>query len=51
MNRWKNWLPGLQILRDYQGASFAHDLVAGMVLTTMLVAVGIGDCSGVGLES
>ena len=41
MNRWKRWLPGMQILRDYQAAWFAHDLMAGLVLTTMLVPVGI----------
>src|SRR5947207_7458483 len=41
MNRWKRWLPGLQILRDYQAAWFARDLMAGLVLTTMLVPVGI----------
>ena len=41
MNRWKRWLPGLQMLRDYQPAWFVHDLVAGLVLTTMLVPVGI----------
>jgi high affinity sulfate transporter 1 len=41
MNRWKRWLPGLQILSDYQAAWFARDLMAGLVLTTMLVPVGI----------
>src|SRR5690242_8267791 len=41
MNRWKRWLPGVQILRDYQAAWFARDLMAGLVLTTMLVPVGI----------
>jgi high affinity sulfate transporter 1 len=41
MNRWKRWLPGLQILREYQAAWFARDLMAGLVLTTMLVPVGI----------
>jgi high affinity sulfate transporter 1 len=41
VNRWKRWLPGLQILREYQGAWFARDLMAGLVLTTMLVPVGI----------
>jgi high affinity sulfate transporter 1 len=41
MNRWKRWLPGLQILSDYHAAWFAHDLMAGLVLTTMLVPVGI----------
>src|ERR1700741_4390966 len=41
MNRWKLWLPGMQILRNSQAAWFAHDLMAGLVLTTMLVPVGI----------
>jgi high affinity sulfate transporter 1 len=41
VNRWKRWLPGLQILREYQATWFARDLMAGLVLTTMLVPVGI----------
>jgi high affinity sulfate transporter 1 len=41
MNRWKRWLPGLQLLGKYQAAWFARDLMAGLVLTTMLVPVGI----------
>jgi high affinity sulfate transporter 1 len=41
MKRWKQWLPGLQILGKYQAAWFARDLMAGLVLTTMLVPVGI----------
>ena len=41
MNSWKRWLPGLQILRHYEAAWLPHDLVAGLVLTTMLVPVGI----------
>jgi high affinity sulfate transporter 1 len=41
MNRWKRWLPGLQILSTYQPAWFARDLMAGLVLTMMLVPVGI----------
>ena len=41
MNHWKRWLPGVQILRSYQVAWFAGDLMAGLVLTTMLVPVGI----------
>src|SRR6476619_3177885 len=41
MNGWKRWLPGLKILRDYQREWVAHDLMAGIVLTTMLVPVGI----------
>ncbi len=35
------WLPGLQSLRGYQLPSLGHDIVAGLVLTTMLVPVGI----------
>jgi high affinity sulfate transporter 1 len=41
VNRLKRWLPGLQILKEYQAAWFARDLMAGLVLTTMLVPVGI----------
>src|SRR6201982_3578560 len=41
MNRWKHWLPGLQMPSSYRAAWFAGDLVAGLVLTTMLVPVGI----------
>jgi len=41
MNRWKRWLPGLKIVSDYQAAWFVPDLMAGLVLTTMLVPVGI----------
>src|SRR6516165_4291636 len=41
MNRWRRWLPGLQILSEYQAAWFVRDLMAGLVLTTMLVPVGI----------
>jgi high affinity sulfate transporter 1 len=41
MNSWKHWLPGLAILRRYETAWLPHDLMAGLVLTTMLVPVGI----------
>src|SRR2546421_2281695 len=41
MNRWKRWLPGLRILSEYRAAWFARDVMAGLVLTTMLVPVGI----------
>src|SRR3954453_5299078 len=41
MSRWKRWFPGFQILSDYKAAWFPHDVVAGLVLTTMLVPVGI----------
>jgi len=38
---WGRWFPGLQTLRGYQVAWLRHDIVAGLVLTTMLVPVGI----------
>ncbi|WP_322614589.1 SulP family inorganic anion transporter [Pseudomonas sp. BIC9C] len=38
---WRGWLPGLGMLRDYQPAWLRYDIVAGLVLTTMLVPVGI----------
>jgi len=41
MNGWRRWLPGLQILSRYEAAWLPHDLMAGLVLTTMLVPVGI----------
>src|SRR5436190_312294 len=43
------WLPGVQMMRNYQPGWFASDLVAGLVLTTMLVPVGIAyaEASGV----
>src|ERR1700747_3504059 len=41
MNRGKHWLPGLQILSEYQAAWFPRDVMAGLVLATMLVPVGI----------
>jgi high affinity sulfate transporter 1 len=38
---WRRWLPGLRTLREYKITWLRHDLVAGLVLTTMLVPVGI----------
>jgi len=37
MNLWKRFLPGLQTLSEYQAAWFPRDLMAGLVLTAMLV--------------
>jgi high affinity sulfate transporter 1 len=41
MTGWKRWLPGLQMLKGYEAAWLPNDLMAGLVLTTMLVPVGI----------
>jgi high affinity sulfate transporter 1 len=38
---WIRWLPGLLTLRHYRATWLAHDIVAGLVLATMLVPVGI----------
>ena len=38
---WSRWLPGLRTLREYEAVWLRHDIVAGLVLTTMLVPVGI----------
>src|SRR6187431_2688046 len=37
MRGWIRWLPGLQTLRSYDAGWLPADLVAGLVLTTMLV--------------
>src|SRR5499433_2811633 len=46
---WMHWLPGLRMLRSYERGWLRHDLVAGLVMTTMLVPVGIAyaEASGV----
>ena len=43
------WLPGLQTLRSYQLSWLRHDIVAGLVLTTMLVPVGIAYATASGV--
>ena len=43
------WLPGLLTLRGYRRAWLAHDLVAGVVLATVLVPVGIAYAEASGL--
>jgi hypothetical protein len=48
-SRMLRWLPGLRTLRSYEPGWLRHDIVAGLVLTTMLVPVGIAyaEASGV----
>jgi high affinity sulfate transporter 1 len=48
-NGWIRWLPGLLTLRRYQVSWLVHDIVAGIVLTTMLVPVGIAYAIASGL--
>jgi len=44
-----SWLPGLNTLQHYRLAWLRHDVMAGLVMTTMLVPVGIAyaEASGV----
>jgi high affinity sulfate transporter 1 len=46
---WDRWVPGLKILKTYQLSWLRHDVMAGLVMTTMLVPVGIAyaEASGV----
>ena len=46
---WQRWVPGLRLFRTYQRDWLAHDIVAGLVLTTMLVPVGIAYAAASGL--
>jgi high affinity sulfate transporter 1 len=46
---WMRWVPGLQTLRQYEASWLRHDIVAGLVLTTMLVPVGIAYAEASGL--
>ncbi|QLL10778.1 SulP family inorganic anion transporter [Pseudomonas chlororaphis] len=48
-NRWSRWLPGLRMLQDYRMAWLRYDFVAGLVLTTVLVPVGIAYAVASGL--
>ena len=43
------WIPGFHTLRTYHSSWLRHDIVAGLVMTTMLVPVGIAyaEASGV----
>src|SRR3954462_14507314 len=43
------WVPGLQTLKRYELAWLRHDIVAGLVMTTMLVPVGIAYAQASGL--
>lgn len=43
------WLPGLASLRDYEAGWLRHDVMAGLVLITMLVPVGIAYAVASGL--
>lgn len=44
------WLPGIAMLSGYDRALFLQDLVAGLVLTAILVPVGIAYAEASGLS-
>ena len=46
---WMRWVPGFLALRQYQPSWLRHDIVAGLVMTTMLVPVGIAYAEASGL--
>jgi high affinity sulfate transporter 1 len=46
---WIRWLPGLSTLRQYKSSWLRDDLVAGLVMTAMLVPVGIAYAEASGL--
>src|SRR5262249_27472649 len=46
-----HWLPGLQVLRGYQRGWLRSDLVAGLVLTAVLVPVGMAYAEAAGLPA
>jgi MFS superfamily sulfate permease-like transporter len=46
---WMRWLPGLNTVRFYQSGWLRRDLVAGLVMTTMLVPVGVAYAKASGL--
>ena len=45
------WLPGLRLWRTYQPSWLAKDVVAGLVLTAVLVPVGMGYAEAAGLPA
>ncbi|WP_406858665.1 sulfate permease [Alsobacter sp. KACC 23698] len=46
---WRRWAPGAEVLSHYKWGWLRHDLVAGLVLTTMLAPVGIAYAVASGL--
>jgi MFS superfamily sulfate permease-like transporter len=46
---WRRWLPGLGVAREYELAWLPRDLMAGLVLATMLVPAGIAYAQAAGL--
>ena len=48
-NGLRRWLPGRSVLREYEAAWLPRDIMAGLVLTTVLVPVGIAYATASGV--
>ncbi|MBL8680074.1 MAG: sulfate permease [Myxococcales bacterium] len=46
---WPRWVPGLWVLAHYKREWFAKDLVAGLVVSALLVPAGLGYATAAGL--
>lgn len=46
---WTRWVPAIDVVRKYELAWLRHDIVAGLVITAMLVPVGIAYAEASGL--
>jgi len=51
VTRFATWFPGIWMLRHYQRAWIARDVVAGLVLTAVLVPAGMGYAEASGLPA
>jgi high affinity sulfate transporter 1 len=47
--RWTRWIPGVTVARGYQRDWLRHDIIAGLVLTSILIPVGIAYAVASGL--
>jgi len=47
--RWKRWVPGIRMIREYEASWLPRDLSAGITLGVLMVPVGLafGELAGV----
>ncbi|HKA03054.1 MAG TPA: SulP family inorganic anion transporter [Acidimicrobiales bacterium] len=48
---WRRWVPLLGVLGRYRAAAFRRDVVAGVVLTALLIPAGMGYAQAAGLPA
>ncbi len=48
---WLHWVPGLHVLRHYQSDWLPRDVVAGLVLSAILIPVGMGYAEAAGVPA